>query len=334
MHLDRAEELGFELSGFRHRRTSNVEDHARCFSGWKLHYNQVTKGLFEGSITELDLQGMQLIRDCSNQAMVKSGEAWEGAVTFSLPLALNVHNFYCDGHEINVQSVLAASGDHLPDLRTPAGIDLLCVAVERSLLEDILERQQRDFKLDLSVAPGCFHLTNPACREDLVALVDSVFGGQDSQGRKLMAYAAIRAGIRDTVLMHLLDLVDCEAVISLPTTARKLIVDRACEYALANPDAPPSIIDLCNRVGASRRKLQYCFQETLGINPVAYLRMLRLNAVHRELLQPHSYMAVQDIAMHWGFWHLSRFSSEYRQLFGELPSDTLRRARKDFADFG
>ncbi|EXJ12338.1 transcriptional regulator EutR [Nitrincola nitratireducens] len=76
--------------------------------------------------------------------------------------------------------------------------------------------------------------------------------------------------------MHLLDLVDCEAVISLPTTARKLIVDRACEYALANPDAPPSIIDLCNRVGASRRKLQYCFQETLGINPVAYLRMLSL----------------------------------------------------------
>jgi len=35
---------------------------------------------------------------------------------------------------------------------------------------------------------------------------------------------------------------------------------------------------------------------------------------------------VKDVVAHWGFWHLSRFSAEYRALFGELPSDTLKRA--------
>jgi len=78
-------------------------------------------------------------------------------------------------------------------------------------------------------------------------------------------------------------------------------------------------------VGASRRKLQYCFQETLGISPVTYLRIIRLNSVHRELLTLDSTKQVQNIATKWGFLHLSRFANDYKQLFGERPSDTLKR---------
>jgi hypothetical protein len=29
--------------------------------------------------------------------------------------------------------------------------------------------------------------------------------------------------------------------------------------------------------------------------------------------------------MRWSFWHLGRFSSSYRALFKELPSETLKR---------
>ncbi len=85
------------------------------------------------------------------------------------------------------------------------------------------------------------------------------------------------------------------------------MVDRAREYALTHVDEPLSILDLCNHIGASRRKLQYCFQETLGINPVAYLRALRLNAVRRELRSGGHARGVQEVAARWGFWHLSRF---------------------------
>jgi len=37
---------------------------------------------------------------------------------------------------------------------------------------------------------------------------------------------------------------------------------------------------------------------------------------------------VADIAARWGFWHPSRFASEYKSLFGELPSATLKAAVK------
>ena len=32
-----------------------------------------------------------------------------------------------------------------------------------------------------------------------------------------------------------------------------------------------------------------------------------------------------DVAARWGFWHLSQFAVDYKKLFGELPSRTLRR---------
>jgi AraC family ethanolamine operon transcriptional activator len=93
-------------------------------------------------------------------------------------------------------------------------------------------------------------------------------------------------------------------------------------------------MDLCNHVGASRRKLQYCFQEVLGISPVSFLRILRLNAVHKALCTGGEEKQIQDIAAEWGFWHLGHFTSDYRNLFGERPSDTRSRTKSKFANLG
>ncbi len=38
-------------------------------------------------------------------------------------------------------------------------------------------------------------------------------------------------------------------------------------------------------------------------------------------------MTVSDAGLHWGFWELGRFAGQYRRLFGELPSETLSRAK-------
>jgi len=38
-------------------------------------------------------------------------------------------------------------------------------------------------------------------------------------------------------------------------------------------------------------------------------------------------VTIAEVAMRWSFWHLGRFSESYRQLFKELPSETLKRGR-------
>ena len=111
-------------------------------------------------------------------------------------------------------------------------------------------------------------------------------------------------------------------------SARKRLVDSACALMLSDPEQPMSILDVCKGIGASRRKLNYCFQDVLGTNPVHYLRAVRLNRVRRALKQCADRQAgVYDVAVRWGFWHFSQFSLAYKRHFAELPSETLRRAR-------
>ncbi|PPC74531.1 AraC family transcriptional regulator [Pokkaliibacter plantistimulans] len=313
-----------QVAGLHHLQTGDIEEHAGGLNGWEVRYNQLTLGRFVGSITEVQLDGVQLIRDRANQAMIKNGAAWDGAITFSLPLAYREHSLYCAGNAISMQGMLVAHGASLPELRVPAGVDLLCVAIEQQRLEQIREHQQRSFSSQH--AAHCYGY--PADIQHELAMLTRCLMDVEQQGQTLLSHRALRTGLRDTVLMLLLDLLENDEAFVISPNARKRIVDRACDYVLACRDEPPSIIDLCNKIGASRRKLQYCFHETLGINPVAYLRTLRLNEAHRALLQADSTTTVQDVAACWGFWHLSRFATDYRQLFGERPSDTLRRHRQ------
>lgn len=308
---------------FQRSLTRDIDEHARNMDGWQVCYDQLSPGSFEGELIEFRAGWMQLARDRSNQAMIKSGRAWNGAITFSLPLSAH-GPVYCAGHPIHEPSLLVAHGDNLPELHTPQHLDLLSVAVDGDALEHALVRQGSPFRItDL---PRCYRLEHSSVQGELAALFDELAGCD--QGRDaLLGHDSIRRGIRDAVMVQLLELIAPDQAPTLNPTARKRMVDRAREYALSHLDEPLSILDLCNHIGASRRKLQYCFQETLGINPVAYLRALRLNAVRRELRMSTRLHGVQEVAARWGFWHLSRFSSDYRTLFGESPSQTLRRTQ-------
>ena len=92
---------------------------------------------------------------------------------------------------------------------------------------------------------------------------------------------------------------------------------------------PLTLLDLCEIAGVKTRALQYVFQEKHGLTPMAYLKVTRLNRA-RSLLRnadPRS-VSVTAIAMQVGFWHLSQFAYDYRWLFHELPSETLRKGMR------
>jgi AraC family transcriptional regulator, ethanolamine operon transcriptional activator len=104
------------------------------------------------------------------------------------------------------------------------------------------------------------------------------------------------------------------------------VVRLAEDYALTQTDAPLQVPDLCKAAAVSERKLQYAFEEVMGMSPVAYLKRLRLHRVRQALrAATHGTTTVSVEALNWGFWHFGDFSHSYKTCFGELPSDTLRR---------
>jgi transcriptional regulator GlxA family with amidase domain len=89
---------------------------------------------------------------------------------------------------------------------------------------------------------------------------------------------------------------------------------------------PLRVAALANHLTVSERTLRKVFQDTCGASPSHYLRRLRLSEARRALLSTQDRnITVTEIATLFGFAELGRFSVEYRTVYGESPSVTLRR---------
>jgi AraC family transcriptional regulator, ethanolamine operon transcriptional activator len=61
------------------------------------------------------------------------------------------------------------------------------------------------------------------------------------------------------------------------------------------------------------------------MSPTRYLRLRRMHSVHHTLRSGGPDAAsVSEVARRYGFCRLGCFAADYRDLFGELPSATLR----------
>lgn len=81
-------------------------------------------------------------------------------------------------------------------------------------------------------------------------------------------------------------------------------------------------------LGVSERLFRECCRANLGMGAAAYRRLVAMQQVHRALrLGDPAATSVAAIAARHGIRDAGRFAGNYRALYGELPSATLRRGR-------
>jgi AraC-like DNA-binding protein len=103
------------------------------------------------------------------------------------------------------------------------------------------------------------------------------------------------------------------------------VVKRAVELMHADPERAWNTAELADEVEVGMRALQRAFQQSDLPPPMTYLRRLRLYRARAELACGAVDTArVATVAGRWGFLHMGRFAEQYRELFGESPSETLR----------
>lgn len=108
------------------------------------------------------------------------------------------------------------------------------------------------------------------------------------------------------------------------------VIARFEELLAANHEQPLYLAEICAATGVSERTLRVCCQQHLGMGPVRYLWLRRMHLARRALrLADPAAATVTGIATEYGFWELGRFAVEYRTLFGEPPSASLRRPADD-----
>jgi AraC-like DNA-binding protein len=105
-------------------------------------------------------------------------------------------------------------------------------------------------------------------------------------------------------------------------------VERAMDYIEANWDQPITIEALAAVTETSARSLFATFRESRGCSPMAFVRHFRLLRAKEILLLAAPETSVSSVASRCGFESPGHFAKRYSNLFGELPSDTLKRGRR------
>jgi AraC-like DNA-binding protein len=203
-----------------------------------------------------------------------------------------------------------------------ADYDEQLVHLDRALVRDVAAEHfdvgDRDLRFDHMREADSLAVRN--WRDSLGALARALReGGTDSLVWHEAKRQTVEAFLR--VVPPQLDRLPAELL-----HPRQAKLRAAVEHVHAHAEEPITVADLARIAGLSVRSVQEAFRRMFGVSPLTYLRQVRLDRVHDELLarDPRS-VSVGQVATRWGFAHLGRFSAAYAERFGEYPKQTLRR---------
>ena len=102
------------------------------------------------------------------------------------------------------------------------------------------------------------------------------------------------------------------------------ILARFEDLLAAEPLLP--LAEICTALGVSERLLRDCCKKYLGMGPSRYRHLCAMQKLYRALRSGTPDAAsVAQVARRHGFRDLGRLAAAYRAVYGELPSETLRR---------
>lgn len=307
-------------------RAQDAEEHAAGLSAWEQRYEQISPGRFEGLLEDLRLGGVQVFREQASRAVLQSGRPRPDSFTVALTSAAAGTSWFC-GYRLEQDRTIAISSSGDFDFVTAPGMELLAVCIDVAALAEHARRVHGP-GFELVLPQACLLDGLAQTQDELKSLVDAAIRLAREQPA-LLAQPALRRTLSLSmadVVLHCIAPEHQRTRLPVSAAARQRIVRAARQYMASHADEVITVPDLCEATAASRRALQYAFEDVLHLSPVAYLRMMRLNRVRHDLLaEPRA--GVGDVAARWGFWHLSRFAADYRAMFGELPSATAARRR-------
>ena len=148
------------------------------------------------------------------------------------------------------------------------------------------------------------------------------------EGRKALIEGETAHGLEQQLIEAVVrSLANGSAIEAAPATREhRDVAFRFAALLQAEPKRAFRMTEICTAVGVSAQTLLLSCEEQLGMGPIEYNRRRRMQLVHRALRRGNCETAsIADLARRYGFHGLGRFAADYRALYGELPSATLRR---------
>ncbi len=302
----------------------NIEDFRQCIRGAELEVVQLKPGHFTGSMVSANVGDLVLSAGQFKSAVRSRGRFSDKHITFGTFMGdgslMSQWNLDCLPGDIFFMPAGAEQEGRAAGLQSYATVSLGVDAFDK--LSPLLEALKDFATWERLRRHRASPLVRARIREHVKGLVSRVENANPSiSGRPL------------AMLQHSLLLPFLIGVVAANDPSSRRVAQPGASLVrkvedLIEEQPAQSVIDICHGLGVSLRTLQRVFHESLGIGPTRYLAVRRLASARSALLAADpDETTVTAVALDHGFWELGRFAGYYRQMFGESPSETLRRRK-------
>jgi AraC-like DNA-binding protein len=281
------------------------------------------RGSFKARSTLFDLGRVYAQRVEEQLARIKHSELLRGGVLF---LTEPGPSMFMNGAQIGINQIAVVNPGASYTSRLSGATHWGAVTLAKEVIDD----------LDISETGGCLArsaevtvLTPPPSALDRLRSLNVYMGWLAKTDHESAADTQLTHDLEYSLVDTVHGILNMQASRSGPIsrTHHRLIVDRFRTLLEAHADGPVDLANISRRIGISPRTLRLACQEHLAVSPLQYVFLRRMRSARRALLQADPDISrVTDIATDHGFWELGRFAVNYRKMFGESPSLTLRRA--------
>jgi len=313
---------------------TDADEHAHNLRDWQQEYDQLSAGRFYGRIDEVALPQLQVFREYTSQTLHQQCNVWPDSIWLgfsAVPLksrGAGQQDCRINGQNVADEELMCRPGNYGFELLTPDDFNIYGIVVSQSLLTEVADVQGVSINADMWAQP------RRRWQAGKLNMLRFIMG-------RMFAENGGRPGVihQDMLISSVLEILGegepgniTRGNRTQDTTfaRRKAVVERVQEYLAAHRGESITMTDLCRLTHVSRRTLQYSFETVLGLSPLKYLRLSRLNNMRRALLEGlRAEETIASRSSEWGFWHAGQFAHDYKQLFGETPSQTLARSQTD-----
>ena len=296
-----------------------------ALSAWDHQYRQISPGPFHGSLLHTQTGSTGIFRNRWERAIHYQGVAPEGALAVAISIAQTGEARWM-GQPVGLNDLIVQRCGAEAEYRSASLWDSMVFAIaEVELVQkiaDITHDDPCDFiihgvvhltpQVAAQVRQACLvyldtaahHLKNLDTASSLPQMMEAI--------TKVIAYALVSSKPQHNTKQSFI--------------RQRQLIKKVEDYCACHTRQPLRINLICREIGVSERTLRDAFHKMANTSPLAYLKIEQLNRVRRKLhdTAPDE-MLIKQVAFTNGFSHLGQFSRDYKQLFGELPSETLRR---------
>ena len=308
-------------------KTNDLDELAEFIRGWDQEYIQLKKGIFEWETCIIQIGDFQFSEEYYGVPALFRGNSPPETCGIAIPKVYEGKALY-GGNVISKDCCIMGNFAGYLDLKSGNKTRLLIVIAPINRILAYAEQMQCPITREQLLFPGII-VPNPTGLNQLSSYLEELLRLAKNHPDRLTNNSqktSIAHLILEDFLPLFLDVLTSTIDFAPEKESSRRKLTYAAEILMRDRlDTPITLKDLCQELKTGQRSLYYAFQEYFGLPPMQYLKILRLHSVRRVLKSADSQSSkVTKIAETYGFWHMGQFSTDYRKMFGESPSTTLR----------